>query len=103
MLSECTESDLWMDPENIHGKLYIRYRENGDRISLKGGKKKIKKLFTEMGIQMDHKDRIPLICDNTGILAVMGSALGYRDRISERIFVKKSNNSKVIIFRTRQV
>ena len=103
VITECSESDLWINPENIQGKLYIRYRENGDRIFLKGGKKKIKKLFTEMGIQKDHKDRIPLICDNTGILAVMGSAFGYRDRISERIYVNKSSNSKVIIFRTRQV
>ena len=103
MVSECTENDLWLDPEKIQGELFIRYRENGDRISLKGGKKKLKKLFAEMCIQMDHKDRIPLICDDTGILAVMGSVLGYRDRIAERIIVNKSSNGKVLIFRTRQV
>ena len=103
MISECTENDLWLEPEKIQGRIYIRYRENGDRISLKGGKKKIKKLFAEMGIQMDQKDRIPLICDDTGIIAVMGSVFGYRDRIAERIITDKSTNSKVIIFRTRQV
>ena len=102
-ISECGKTDLWINPLYVHGNLCIRFRVNGDRIALKGGSKKIKKLFSEMGIQKDLKDRIPLLCDDKGILAVMGSAYGYRDRISERIYSRESENSKVIIFRIRQV
>ena len=102
-ISECGKTDLWINPLYVNGNLCIRFRENGDRIALKGGSKKIKKLLSEMGIQKDLKDRIPLLCDDKGILAVMGSAYGYRDRISERIYSRESENSKVIIFRIRQV
>ena len=103
IVTDCAEKDLFIDPSCLNGNLHIRYRKDGDRISLKGGTKKIKKLFTEMGIRRDLKDRIPLICDNTEILAVMGTAFGYNDRISDKIYVNKSSNSKVLIFRIRQV
>ncbi len=102
-LADCTEKDLWIDPEGIEGKLFIRFREDGDRISLNCGTKKIKKLFTDMGIRRDLKDRIPLICDDSGIIAVMGSFYGYRDRIAEKIYIDNNINRKVIIFRIRQV
>ena len=101
--SECSDKDLWINPHYVKGNLYIRSREDGDRIELRGGSKKLKKLLNEMGIRRDLRDRIPIICDEAGILAVFGSALGYRDRIAERIYDNNSQNSKVITFRIRQV
>ncbi len=101
--SECTEKDLWLDPESVKGRLYIRFREEGDRISLRGGSKKLKKLYNDMGVQQDLKDRIPLICDDSGILAVIGSAYGYQDRISSKIFENNKPGKNVIVFGTRQV
>ncbi len=101
--ADCDERDIWVAHESLIGNLLIRTREYGDTISLKGGRKKIKKLFNEMGIQQHHKDRIPLLCDNSEIIAVMGSAFGYKDRVAERIYADKSKNSKVITFRIRQV
>jgi len=54
------------------GTLFLRSRQSGDAIRLSGGTKPLKKLFIDRKIPAGKRDRIPVICDNTGILAVGG-------------------------------
>ncbi len=52
------------------GKIFIRPRQTGDKIRLSGGSKSLKKLFIDRKIPAAVRERIPVVCDETGILGV---------------------------------
>ena len=52
------------------GKISIRPRQTGDKIRLSGGSKSLKKLFIDRKIPAAIRERIPVACDETGILGV---------------------------------
>lgn len=52
------------------GKISIRPRQTGDKIRLSGGSKSLKKLFIDRKIPAANRERIPVVCDETGILGV---------------------------------
>ena len=54
------------------GQVYIRSRQSGDAIRLPGGTKSLKKLFIDRKIPATERDRVPVLCDDLGILAVGG-------------------------------
>ncbi len=54
------------------GKLTVRSRQPGDEIRLPGGRKSLKKLFIDRKIPAAQRDRIPVVCDERGILTVYG-------------------------------
>lgn len=55
---------------NPVGTVYIRSRQAGDSIRLSGGTKSLKKLFIDRKIPAVHRDSIPVVCDEAGILGV---------------------------------
>ena len=63
---------LSIDSATINGTLIARNRRPGDRILCGGMHKSIKKLLCDHKIPRDLRDRLPLICDDEGILAVPG-------------------------------
>ncbi len=65
----------YVDYDKIKDGLKIRTRENGDKISLNGGKKKIKKLFSDEKIPLHLRDTIPLIVDGSSVVHVVGGRL----------------------------
>ena len=66
------------------GEVFLRSRRSGDRIRLSGGSKSLKKLFIDRKIPADRRDKIPVVCDERGILGVyqIGTNL---DRASENL------------------
>ena len=54
------------------GKVFLRSRQPGDSIRLSGGTKSLKKLFIDRKIPASRRDRIPVACDEQGILGVYG-------------------------------
>ena len=52
------------------GPLTLRTRQSGDAIRLTGGTKSLKKLFIDRKIPASQRDRIPVLCDELGILGV---------------------------------
>jgi len=52
------------------GKIQIRPRQAGDKIRLSGGSKTLKKLFIDRKIPAAARERIPVLCDDVGVLAV---------------------------------
>ncbi len=52
------------------GQLRVRSRQSGDAIRLEGGTKSLKKLFIDRKIPASQRSRIPVVCDDTGILGV---------------------------------
>jgi len=66
--------------ESISGSISVTGRRPGDKIRPlgRGCTKSIKQLFTEAGIPNAEKDRIPVLRDEKGILAVWGLAVAER-------------------------
>lgn len=52
------------------GPITVRSRQAGDSIRLSGGTKSLKKLFIDRKIPAAQRSRIPVLCDEEGILAV---------------------------------
>jgi len=65
----------------LEGPIIVRSRREGDRISMPYGSKNIKKLLIDKKIPIKSRDRIPLICDNRGVLLIGGLADAY-DRLA---------------------
>lgn len=83
--------DIFMDCDKIIGKLVIRNKRSGDTFSPSGfnGRKKLKKMFQEKGIAPEKRDSYPVICDDSGIIAVPGFGVSkrvYVDSLSQRIW-----------------
>ena len=57
---------------DIQGTVTLRSRRPGDRIRLSGGTKTMKKLFIDRKIPAHSRERIPVLCDELGVLGVYG-------------------------------
>ena len=68
---------LLLDSATINGEMTARRRIAGDRILLGGMHKSLKKLMCDKKIPLSLRDRLPVICDKSGILAV--PMIGVRD------------------------
>lgn len=64
------------------GAILLRSRQSGDTISLSGGSRSLKKLFIDRKIPAAIRHRIPVICDETGILGVYGIGADVRRKAS---------------------
>jgi len=83
---------------NTVGSVYIRSRQPGDSIRLSGGTKSLKKLFIDRKIPQSHRDQIPIVCDDAGIIGVYGIGVNL-DRAATalpatRIHFQEINNSE---------
>ena len=52
--------------------MIVRSRRTGDTITLSGGTKPLKKLLIDRKIPASLRDRIPVLSDDLGVLAVAG-------------------------------
>ena len=57
---------------HVSGKLLLRSRRRGDAIRLPGGTKSVKKLLIDRKIPAAQRDRIPILADDAGLIAVYG-------------------------------
>jgi tRNA(Ile)-lysidine synthetase-like protein len=60
--------------------LVVRSRRPGDALSLRRGRKPLDELLSEWGLPAEARGSLPVIEDRDGIVAVLGSAWGGRDR-----------------------
>ena len=60
--------------------IVLRSKRKGDDILLEGGTTSLKELFAGWKVPGPDRERIPLLADRKGVLAVLGGALGYRSR-----------------------
>ncbi len=67
--------------DKIEGVLFARNRKDGDQIRIGGMNKSLKKVFQEAKIPLKDRDRIPLICDDLGIVWI--PYVGLCDRVRE--------------------
>lgn len=59
-----------LNSTSINGELYVRSKRDGDIIKHAKMTKKLKKLMCEKGIPSHKRDKIPLLCDASGIVAI---------------------------------
>lgn len=56
---------------HIEGQLILRCRKEGDTIRLPGGTKSLKKLLIDRKIPAWERSRVPVLADDTGVVAVI--------------------------------
>lgn len=66
------------------GTMIVRCRKSGDQLRLSGGTKSLKKLFIDRKIPAAERDRVPVLCDEQGILGVYGLGT-HLDRIPAQL------------------
>ena len=66
------------------GQIRLRSRQSGDTIRLSGGSKSLKKLFIDRKIPAAQRNRIPVLCDDAGILGVYSIGV-HGDRAAEAL------------------
>ena len=68
--------------------LYIRYRENGDRMSLKVGTKKVKDILIDQKIPLILRDRLLMISDEKDIVWIPGIKKSHQDKeCSNKLYI----------------
>lgn len=81
-----------IDYDKINGDLTMRPRKSGDKIRLNGRpQKSLKKLFCEMKIPADTREKIPVIADDDGVVSVLG--IGCDQRV-----LAEENTKRILIF-----
>ena len=96
----CKENDLnnfnnlstqcLMNSANIIGELQVRNRKVGDKITIHGINKSVKKLFIDRKIPKEYRDIIPIFFDSEGIVYI--PFVG----ISDRVFTKSKDDGVLI-------
>jgi tRNA(Ile)-lysidine synthase len=66
--------------EKVKPPFVLRSKRRGDHIRLAGGTTSVKELLIAMKVPEPERDRIPILSDRSGVLAVLGGPLGYRTR-----------------------
>ena len=64
----------------VQPPIVLRSKRKGDSIRLAGGETSVKELLIGMRVPAAERERIPILADRSGVLAVLGSALGYGTR-----------------------
>ena len=62
----------WIFTLPVSGQVWLRSRKIGDEIRLPGGSKSLKKLYIDRKIPASQRHLIPVLADETGVLAVGG-------------------------------
>lgn len=73
------------DIDKIKGDLVIRNRQDGDKMRPMGlgGTKKLKDIFIDLKIPREKRDSIPIVCDEQGILWIVGYKISEDYKIDE--------------------
>ena len=87
-----------IDCDKINGKLFLRTRCEGDKITLfkRNVTKSLKKVFCEYNVPIENRNTIPILCDDDGIVWVYGIGTTARccvdDNSSNIIYIEGENN-----------
>lgn len=72
--------EYYLDCDKIHGKVIIRSREEGDKITLASRKctKSLKKLFNELAVPPEKRSSVAVFADESGVVLVEGAGVDGR-------------------------
>lgn len=88
--------EYYLDCDRIHGRVTVRSREEGDRITLASRKcsKSLKKLFNELAILPEKRKSVAVFADDDGVILVEGA--GCSEKVSANKNTKKLLKIKII-------
>ena len=66
------------------GALILRARQTGDALRLPGGSRSLKKLLIDRKVPASQREKIPVLCDDLGILGVYSIGVNL-DRAAESL------------------
>jgi len=97
------KTGAFFDADSIVGRMKIRFWNHGDRMVPFGmkGSKKLQDIFTDEKVSVFERDRWPILCDDKGILWVIGLCQDERTRVTDKtritlyIEVKSSGIEKI--------
>ncbi len=77
--------EYYLDCDKILGKIILRSREPGDKITLgaRGCSKSLKKLFNELSIPPEKRDSIAVVADDNGLLILEGTGVDKRAAVTK--------------------
>lgn len=83
-----------LDYDKIHGRMFVRSREPGDKITLpsRGCTKTLKKLFNELAVPPEKRESIAVVADENGLLILEGIGVDARAAVTketEKIVIVK--------------
>jgi len=75
-----------VDWHKVERPIYVRNRSEGDRFVPLGmdGQKKIKDFFIDLKVPLRERNQVPLVCDETGIIWVVGYRIDDRYKIDDK-------------------
>lgn len=82
-------------PEELH-YIVLRNRRRGDRIRLGGGEKKVKELFIDGKLERHKKERIPLLCAQGRVAAVLGGLVSEGSNRIADDFLVHAGDKKIL-------
>lgn len=76
--------DFYCDCDKIVGNVNIRPKKAGDKIipANRNCTKTLKKLLNELSVPVEERDCLPVICDDLGIIGVVGVAVDDRVKLT---------------------
>ncbi len=74
----CPDIEASVLEREIVPPLILRSRRKGDRLVLEQGLKTLKAVLIEWKVPEWDRWKVPILADRSGVLAVLGRALGYR-------------------------
>ncbi|MBR3781220.1 MAG: tRNA lysidine(34) synthetase TilS [Clostridia bacterium] len=85
--------EYYLDCDKIIGRLVVRSRQAGDKISLKsrGCTKTLKKLFNELEISPEKRNSVAIFADEKGVVLVEGSGC------DSRVAVNKATENVLLV------
>lgn len=74
--------EVWCDASQISGQLVARSWRRGDRVQPAGmlGHRKLSDIFVDRKVPIHLRQRVPVVCDDEGIVWVVGLCLAHRVR-----------------------
>jgi tRNA(Ile)-lysidine synthase len=86
LVKDASCREVTLDMEGIKGRLIARNWRKGDRFIPLGmrNKKKLQDIFVDKKIPREERGRIPIICDEEGIIWVVGVAISERVKVGEK-------------------
>lgn len=87
-----------VDWSKVEQPIVIRNRKDGDRFVPLGmnGSKKLKDFFIDLKVPVKKRTRIPLVCDNKGIIWVVGYRIDDRYKVDEM-------TDKILTMKAREI
>ena len=67
------------------GQMVVRCRQSGDRITLSGGSKSVKKLLIDKKVPAHKRALVPIVADEAGILGIRGVGPDEKRRTGENL------------------